>query len=327
MSCYRRRALGIAIVAFLLLLIGSASFAETLNNVLEARRVPPDPQTTGDANRLITSYAFHDDAQTFLIAYYWDDGSGIIQPPLQISKFDKGERGWNHLTLPAERLTAGDVSCLGSVTVIHPMANAFYLDIHLTPSAGCILVLSKGLEVRAALSGWFLAEFADGTVVYHNSQIHFAPTHPAEVSIYRPDRDSSFRVYPMQPYQPVRTAHIEKVRAAYGDGNWCRERNHHCDPELFDNQLLGIVEINDQTRALAFVIGFDNAVEGLETERRSGSANAPESTEVVYIYRNVDDPERIEYKEMLFEEFQARFGDIPLSESLEPEILPRIFND
>ena len=96
---------------------------------------------------------------------------------------------------------------------------------------------------------------------------------------------------------------------------------------MFDNQLLGIVEINDQTRALAFVIGFDNAVEGLETERRSGSANAPESTEVVYIYRNVDDPERIEYKEMLFEEFQARFGDIPLSESLEPEILPRIFND
>lgn len=196
-----------------------------------------------------------------------------------------------------------------------------------TPRVGqaYVLVLSKDLEVRAGLSGWFLAEFADGTVVYHNSQIHFAPTNPAAVSIYQPARDSSFRVYPIQPYQPVRTAHIEKVRAAYGDGNWCRERNHHCDPELFDNQLLGIVEINDQTRALAFVIGFDNTVLGTDAER--GSGNAPESTEVVYVYRNVDDPERIEYKEMLFEEFQARFGDIPLSESLEPEILRSIFSD
>ncbi len=312
-----------------LLLTGRASLAETLQEVLAVRGIPPDPQAAGDAARPITSYAFHDDARTFLIAYYWDDAGGVLRAPLRLSRYEKGQGQWRHVTVPAAQMKGGEADCLGSVTAIHPTDNAFYLDLHLTPSAGCVLILSKdlseALEVRAALYGWFLAEFADGTVVYHNSQVHFAPTHAAEISLYQPRSGRSVRIYPQKPYQAVRAAHIEKARAAYSDENWCRERNHHCDPELFDNRLLGIVEINDRTRALAFVARFDNTVSGPDAARRG--ANAPEFTEVLYVYRNVDNPEQIEFREMVVADFQARFGNIPLSEALEPAILRRIFGD
>ena len=43
--------------------------------------------------------------------------------------------------------------------------------------------------------------------------------------------------------------------------------NHHCDPELFDNFIVGDVAINDATSALAFQIWFDNTVYWSDVER------------------------------------------------------------
>ena len=61
-------------------------------------------------------------------------------------------------------------------------------------------------------------------------------------------------------------------------------------------------------------------------ERLSEAIEIPLAfTEVVYIYRNVDNQGPIEYKEMLLSDLEARFGDIPIQKLLEPEILAQIF--
>lgn len=105
-------------------------------------------------------------------------------------------------------------------------------------------------------------------MVYHNNQIHFAPTHSAEISIYNPRWGRDVKIYPRKPYQPIRVEHIRKMRAAYSNETWCRERNHHCDPERFDDHLAGEgVEVSNATKALAFVVNFDNKPLWSEAER------------------------------------------------------------
>jgi hypothetical protein len=141
------------------------------------------------------------------------------------------------------------------------------------------------------------------------------------MSIYHPQRGNRIKIYPMKPYQRIRTEHINKVRTIYSDGHWCRTRNHHCDPERFDNYLTGGVEINDATGALAFVVKFDNTI----WQRPTKDGETPEEfTEVAYIYRNITQGP-IEYREILLSDLQARFGDIPLRKVLEPAILTQIF--
>ena len=50
-----------------------------------------------------------------------------------------------------------------------------------------------------------------------------------------------------------------------------------------------------------------------------------ELTEVVYVYTGLRRPGTIRYRELLRRDFEARFGAIPLSRALEPDVLRRIF--
>lgn len=57
------------------------------------------------------------------------------------------------------------------------------------------------------------------------------------------------------------------MRQAYSNEAWCRAHNHPCDPELFDNFLVGDVVVNDATAGLAFRVAFDNTVYWSDVER------------------------------------------------------------
>jgi hypothetical protein len=294
---------------------------ETLTHVLQNRGLTASDQAIPNLDKPITGYEILDDERVFLIAYYVYDGSGLLREPLFVTRFDRLARTWRSAEILRRDARAGPVDCFGSVTAIRSSVHGFYVDTHRNPSAGCTIVLTHDLAVRTTLYGWFLNVFGDGTVVYHNSQLHFAPTHYAEMSIYHPERSSRVKMYPMKPYQRIRTEHINKVRAVYRDEQWCRARNHHCDPERFDNHLAGRVEISDATGALAFVIKFDNTVWQRQTKDME---TAGKFTEVAYIYRNVTRGP-IEYREILLSDLKARFGDIPLRKVLEPAILAQIF--
>src|SRR6266511_4377200 len=80
-------------------------------------------------------------------------------------------------------------------------------SIHINPSAEQLRILSNGKLLRE-LYGWELATLPDESVVYHHSQVHFAPTHFLEISVFNPQTSKEKQIYPPTPNQPVRREFI-----------------------------------------------------------------------------------------------------------------------
>lgn len=399
------------------LLASNPSLAEVLaENGIDLSNID-----TPNMGKDITSYQVLNDPNIFCIAYYLDDGSGRIRGKLYIHLLKKDQSKWTHGTLDFETLP-GRYSQRSSITRIQYSRDHIYLFAHWNPSAGATLALSNELEFQYGLYGWILAVFEDETVVYERNQVHFAPTHYAEIYIYDPSTERDRKIYPMKPYQGIRLEHIKKVKAAYDERgeDWFRIHNHHMNPELFNNYLGDEVVVNDSTDSLAFVVVYENEdywsykdilrrhnfrklrgsltgipailpdsvfsylytdleqirelcrqdevlklfegdrelhkmlQDALKTEKQedescrqyflSLDANwenpdiwkrlwklvlwtppGPELTEVVYIYRNVKDREKITYREFLLDDLKKRYTDVPISGYLESERLKEIF--
>lgn len=402
------------------LLVALHSPAETLRQSIVARGIDPTGLDSTNLDKEITSGSALDEADLFLTAYYRDDGSKTLHGPVQVEMQDKSKHSWRH----AEIDTSSVEPSAGSICGIDHSKNGFYLYAHINPSAGVSIILSPSLELRGSVYGSFLGDYADGTVVYANSTVHFASTHPGGVSLYNPKSKADRRIYPMKPYQAVRLGHIAKVKAAYDNlgGEWLRINNNRGDPELFTDYV-GKAATSDATDSLAFITSFDNGDTlteegrlelmylgkirdalkehpldaGLTSENaalfsdalRRGFVSAgrnhvddrlldvfdpypeirdmvkalpqakppegmswqeyfpvldqrwaspdtwrviekavnasPEFTKVVYVYRNVCKGGNLEYREILNDDVKRRFGDVPLSKLLEPQMLHTIF--
>ena len=86
---------------------------------------------------------------------------------------------------------------------------------HINPSAETLKILSPDMKVIAELDGWELFTLPNEIVVYHRSQVHFAPTHSLEVAVYDPVRRKDKLIYPPMPVQPVRREFIDRVAQIY----------------------------------------------------------------------------------------------------------------
>ena len=124
---------------------------------------------------------------------------------------------------------------------------------HRNPSAADTLVYTRDGEYVETLPGWPLAVSDDDLLVWQHSQVHFAPVHAVEVSIYDPRTGGRRQIYPLDPFPPIRQVHMEKIRAA---------RKAAPGPDLdhgwFTNHVAGEVVVNNVTGSLAFEIAFDN---------------------------------------------------------------------
>src|SRR5262245_61948310 len=139
-----------------------------------------------------------------------------------------------------------------------------HLGFHINPSAERLVVLSRDLKFQKELYGWELATLPDESIVLHNSQIHFAPTHWLEMSIFNPTTLKARQVYPPKPDQPVRRTFIERVSRAYqerGD-EWFMRHNHHMDPELFDSRLVGDVVVSASAKTMSFTVRYGDPNNG-----------------------------------------------------------------
>jgi hypothetical protein len=139
-----------------------------------------------------------------------------------------------------------------------------HLGFHINPSAERLLVLSRDLKFQKELYGWVVATLPDETIVYHHSQIHFAPTHWLELSVFNPTTLKTKQIYPPKPNQPVRRSFIERVNRAYQERGeeWFMRHNHHMDPELFDSLLVGDVMVNTTAKAMAFTVRYGDPNNG-----------------------------------------------------------------
>ena len=161
--------------------------------------------TFDDADRRITSYAVKAEAAWFAIAYYWFDGTELLPPELRIRILDRRSGAWQH------RMLHRDVHRGGSALHVHRAGDFIYIDLHGTPSAGALIVLSDRLIFKRRLEGWTSLLLSDGRVLYENSMTHFAPAHPGSVSLYDPRTDRDVRVYPAKREDPVGLHWIDRV--------------------------------------------------------------------------------------------------------------------
>jgi len=280
--------------------------SETLGNVLAENGIDLRNIDTSELNQKIKSYSVLNDEKMFCIAGYLDDG-------LCIYLLRKEQNKWIHRTLDENELPPG------YLTGIDYFKNYIHLSFHLNPSAEFTLILSNDLEPHH-LGGWVLAIFDDETIVSHNFQVHFSPLHHAGISIYNPHIKQGQQIFPMEPYQEFRLEHIKKVKAFY------EKHSIDMDPESFNADLSdGEVVINNSTHSLAFVITYDHQYLNYWNDKNIEVPQDPGFTEVVYIYRNVNNIEEITYKEIPLSDLKERYGDIPISEYLKPERLNEIF--
>jgi hypothetical protein len=297
---------------------------KTLRDVLAAEKVPPDAAALHNLDAKISSGAELNDAQQFVIAYYVQDVTGQLNPPIFVDAYDRGAGKWKSGEIrPGTAKEGGaDDNCFGSVLTIAAFSDSYALETHINPSAGCEIILSRDLKVKASLYGWIVGHFGDGGIVYHRSQVHFATVHPAEMAIYDPATGKDFNVFPHPPFQEARLQLAEKLREFYKTHqDYCQKADDPCDPEQFDSSLEGKVVTDDREHAMAFVISYELQGFGQDEHKPAGPS------EVVYVCRHVNDESKMEYREMLWSEVKTKAGDVALAQLVEPAILEKIFGE
>jgi hypothetical protein len=311
------------------LLLAAAKLAfpqnsQPLKEILTPQGLPLSGARLANVEKKITSSAQLDDSNQFAIAYYLDDGSGMLNPPLFIDRYDKKSKLWQSASLPDAQTKSQelDVPCLGSILNIKASGSRLFLDTHINPSAGCLLVLSPDLKLEANLYGWLVGQLGPDLLLYQRSEVHFAPFHPAEIAVYDLLTKRDVTIFPPKAATAIRQARIGQLREFYRTHEkWCRENNDPCDPEPFDSELEDKMATDDRENSLAFLISYE------QIQMFQGEQKPSGPKQVVYIYRYVDDEKKMEYREMLIEESRTRFGDVPLENLLQPETLKRIFSE
>lgn len=179
----------------------------------------------------------------------------------------------------------------GSISAVRIAKDYLLVSTHLSPSASNTLVLTRDLKLRRELNGYPVATMANGTLLLHKSQIHFAPTHVMELSAYDPMRNIERQIFPPAKPDPVRADFINRVRNEYSlrGREWFQQNNHHMNPERFDSALSGVV-VNDQAHTIAFLVYYFNPI------NESGDPRASQER-ILTTCTSLDQVDRIACKE------------------------------
>jgi hypothetical protein len=224
--------------------------AQTLREVLGNYQIPASRGGPADLDRTITSYAVESARDLFIIGFHVPGANAQLGDTLRVSVWGPAARQWWHAALPRDQV--------GSVLAIHHSARHVYLDTHSNPSAGTLIVLTRRLEPVTRLDGWLLRLLPTGVAVYHKNQVHFAPTHSAELWVYHAASGQDVLLYPRKPFDAVRRGYIDTTRAIYArvGEDWFRTRNYPMDPERFDSGLRDTLLTDSAGRSVVFVVRF-----------------------------------------------------------------------
>jgi hypothetical protein len=315
-SVFRRRLL---LISFMGASLAGESFGqqkETLRQALAAHQLMTDPKIVKNLDQSITSAAVLDTHTEFVIGYYVDDGSGLLKAPIHFARFDRIKSMWDFADV-----TESSDEYLGSVLSIRAVAGFYLVDTQVSPSAGYLLVLSPEMRMQAKLFGWYLGHLGNQTLIYHRSQVHFAPVHPTQIATFDLQTKRDSVVFPYQPEQRIRLDLMATLRTFYASHpDYCGQNNDPCDPEYFDSDLKSQIVTDTREDAMAFVISYELQGYGQGEEKPSGPAK------VLYVYRHVNDDAKLECREILMEDAKARYGAVSLEQLVQPEMLEKIFN-
>ncbi len=247
--------------------------AERLEEVLAKHRVPLENFSAAERAHTITSYAASEGDAPFLLAYYDDDGSGLLKAPLHILRYD-GRNGLKRAELRGvDEMAPGamhqlSTSCLGSVLSVQENAGLVFIDTHINPSAGCVLILSPTLQFKVALWGWTLG-FLDHFLMLHGNEVHFADTHPLTVDVYDWKAETLLEVYPPKN-DPRRKSFSAALASRLPTEEWCRNQNVPCDPSQFSGDISDL-KIDEAALSFSFTATMSPEGFGDKAEREVSS--------------------------------------------------------
>ena len=297
---------------------------KTLRQVLSDQKVPIDADKLSNIEEPLASEVALNDPSQSVVAYTLASQQNEPTPPIYVDRYDRTKNEWFTTALGDGKAghPAMDLACTGSLESIEADGAWLVIGTNLNPSAGCTLLFSGDLKLQATLFGWLVGKLNDDELLYEKNEVHFAPVHPTEIALFNVQSKQDIPVFPRKPYQSIWTARIERLKEFYRTRqSWCQANNDPCDPEQFDSALVGDVATNNQEKALAFVISFE------QIQVFDGDQKPSGPKQVVYVYRNVDDDSKREYREMLMSDVKARFGNVSLSVLLAPERLAKIFSE
>lgn len=289
---------------------GAAVFAHlpyaknpTLRQAIAAANVPVAGLSNTYLDWPITSWSWGCDGENYVIGYYETGGKmfgDALVGPLELAEYDARHQRWlqAHLDAPppplgSQRSGEGQLP-LGSVLSANFAGNYIYIKLHYSPSATMTVQLSRDLKPLASFDGWLLGSLSDGTVVFQNSMVHFAPTHAARLSLFNPQTHATTRIFPLRPYGGIRAAHLKALSAAYQaiGLQWMAEHNFPTDPDAGDAYLMGRY-VNEATNAAAFAVSYSFYHPG-----RALPASPFIDINAIYVYRHLDDPRRLQWVEL-----------------------------
>jgi hypothetical protein len=97
---------------------------QTFAQVLIVAGLKPPAGTVRDLGHAITSYAALDDRDYYLIAYYWNLPSGMLEDPLRVLSIDKQTGEWKSAQVMLDGQQMGHGECVGSVLRAHALGRA-----------------------------------------------------------------------------------------------------------------------------------------------------------------------------------------------------------
>jgi hypothetical protein len=230
--------------------LGFLQNATRLDRALADSNIPSRGLAADLLSLPINGYLADSDPREAVVAFF--DGN----MRLHAARLERSSGRWAHRIVEVkDAIGAGN-----SVVGLKRTAGFIHIDSHINPSAGRLIVLTHDLQLVNALYGWEIATLPDQSVVYHHSQIHFAPTHSLEISVFNPVLMKEKKLYPPEPAQPVRARFMTRVADEYrkrGE-DWFRDHNHHMNAELFDSSLFSEVVVDAAAKALSFDVRFGN---------------------------------------------------------------------
>jgi len=255
--------------------------AETLGRTLREADVPINLFGL-ELNEGITSFAVNK-GNPFLLAYYVDDGSGLLKPPLHVVRYDRRSQVIKRADIrDINALFQGKIpmDCLGSALSIREYHGFVYIDTHYSPSAGCVVLLTSGLEYKTALSGWLIGLMGADYAIIEASEIHFMSVHPLHVQAFDLKNKHLVQVYPFKD-DSLRSRYSKLIEHYISD-QWCQQADAQCDPTNFDVTLEGEVAENEAAKVFGFEAQFDAAGFGEDAQ-----SHVP-PVRVAYIFRERD---------------------------------------
>jgi hypothetical protein len=320
-----RSAAGVCLLLVLLFPVhaGGQQTQTLLADVLRQNSVAVHLNSVSHLDEAITGYATLNSEREFLIAYYLVTPRNELRFPLLLARFDKRSNRWQESSLDGLKVNTSEGSaptqqdCIGSAVRFEGNGDWYYLDLHWTPSAGCMVVLKQNLTVHQTIAGWKVAMFKSGVSVYEGNMIQFAPVHPATLYVYDPVTRDKQKIYPPKrdPFRKEFSGRLERLI----DVSRCKSNNWRCDPNEFESSIVEPIAINDATHALAFRVVF--GTQGFIPRDEAAASGEQAVDRYVYVYQLK--PQR--WREFSADDVEPSFGTDSLAELLTPRKLRRVF--